>query len=48
MVSLSIHGTKRNDRHSGFMWQATERLSEFAEFLVREGIDSISINPDAE
>ncbi|MGO9580636.1 MAG: phosphoenolpyruvate synthase [Desulfobaccales bacterium] len=47
MVSLAIQGAKRNQRHSGLCGQAPSDYPEFAEFLVKEGIDSMSLNPDS-
>jgi pyruvate,water dikinase len=47
MVSMSIQGAKRNHRHSGLCGQAPSDYPEFAEFLVKEGIDSMSLNPDS-
>ena len=37
-------GQRAQDRH---LRPGAERLPEFAQFLVEQGIDSISLNPDA-
>jgi pyruvate,water dikinase len=47
MISMAIQGAKRNQRHSGLCGQAPSDYPEFAEFLVKEGIDSMSLNPDS-
>jgi pyruvate,water dikinase len=47
MLSQAIQGAKRNHRHSGICGQAPSDYPEIAEFLVKEGIDSLSLNPDS-
>ena len=47
MIRLAVEGCKRNHIHSGLCGQAPSDHPEMAEFLVRLGIDSISLNPDA-
>jgi len=47
MIEMSVEGAKRNRRHSGICGQAPSDYPEVAEFLVKLGIDSISLNPDS-
>ena len=47
MIRMAVEGCRRNDRHSGICGQAPSDYPEMAEFLVRSGIDSISLNPDS-
>jgi pyruvate,water dikinase len=46
MVQWVIEKAKKNGRKIGICGQAPSDYPEFAEFLVRCGIDSISLNPD--
>lgn len=47
MVAMAVEGCRRNHRHSGLCGQAPSDFPEFADFLVEQGINSISVNPDA-
>ena len=47
IMSMAVQGAKRNGRHSGICGQAPSDFPEIAEFLVKLGIDSISLNPDS-
>ncbi|HEY9852970.1 MAG TPA: phosphoenolpyruvate synthase [Leptolyngbyaceae cyanobacterium] len=47
MVKLAIASAKENDRKIGICGQAPSDYPEFARFLVEQGIDSISLNPDS-
>ena len=46
MLRLAVEGAKRNKRHSGICGQAPSDYPEIAEYLIRLGIDSMSLNPD--
>lgn len=47
MIANVIKAARANNRKIGICGQAPSDYPEFAEFLVREGINSISLNPDA-
>jgi pyruvate,water dikinase len=47
MISMAIQGARRNHRHIGLCGQGPSDYPEFAEFLRKEGINSISLNPDS-
>ena len=47
MIAMAVEGASRNARHSGICGQAPSDYPDMAEFLVRLGIDSISLNPDS-
>ncbi|HWP48159.1 MAG TPA: phosphoenolpyruvate synthase [Candidatus Limnocylindrales bacterium] len=47
MIRQTVEGAHRNHRHSGICGQAPSDYPEMAEYLVRLGIDSISLNPDS-
>ena len=47
MVRTIIQRAKANHRKIGICGQAPSDYPEFAKFLVEEGIDSISLNPDS-
>jgi pyruvate,water dikinase len=46
-IRMAIRAAQAAGRKIGICGQAPSDYPEFAEFLVREGIDSISLNPDA-
>lgn len=46
LISQVIKTAKANKRKIGICGQAPSDFPDFAEFLVEEGIDSISLNPD--
>jgi pyruvate,water dikinase len=46
LIALAVEGARRNGRHSGICGQAPSDYPEVADYLVRLGIDSISLNPD--
>jgi len=47
MIANVIHAAKAKGRKIGICGQAPSDYPDFAAFLVKLGIDSISLNPDA-
>ncbi len=47
MIQMAVEGCKRNHRHSGICGQAPSDYPEVAAYLVKIGIDSMSLNPDS-
>ena len=47
MIKMAVEGCQRNNRHSGICGQAPSDYPEMAEYLVKLGVDSISLNPDS-
>lgn len=47
LIQETIHAAKQNHIKVGLCGQAASDIPDFAKFLVREGIDSISFNLDA-
>jgi pyruvate,water dikinase len=47
MIRQTIAGGKRNGRHVGICGEAPSDYPEVANYLVEQGIDSISLNPDS-
>ncbi len=47
MVKMAIETAKKCGRKIGICGQAPSDYPEFAQFLVEQGIDSISLNPDS-
>ena len=46
MIRMAVDGCRRNGIHSGLCGQAPSDHPDMAEFLVRIGIESMSLNPD--
>ena len=47
MLRMAVEACKKRDKYVGICGQAPSDYPEVAEFLVRQGITSISLNPDS-
>lgn len=46
LLKIAIKACKEKGKYSGICGQAPSDFPDFAEFLVKEGIESLSLNPD--
>ncbi len=47
LIEMTLRKAKKTHTHTGLCGQAPSDYPEYAQFLVKNGIDSISFNPDA-
>jgi pyruvate,water dikinase len=47
MLQTAVEGARRNGRHAAICGQAPSDYPEIAAFLVKAGIDALSLNPDS-
>lgn len=47
LLKWAIEGAKRSKKHSGICGQAPSDYPEVAQFLIEQGIESISLVPDS-
>lgn len=47
LIKMTLDKAKKTKTHTGLCGQAPSDYPEYAQFLVKNGIDSISFNPDA-
>lgn len=47
MLSMAIDACKKHDKYVGICGQGPSDYPDFAEWLIEQGIDSISLNPDS-
>lgn len=47
LIEMTLSKAKKSHTHTGLCGQAPSDYPEYAQFLVKNGIDSISFNPDA-
>ncbi len=47
LITMTLSKAKKSGTHTGLCGQAPSDYPEYAQFLVENGIDSISFNPDA-